>query len=1040
MNNLNEENYSYFLTEAQDLLTSIEQELLTLKEEFSAAKVHEIMRSAHTLKGAAASIGLNTIKEIAHVLEDVFKGLHSPEIEIDDEVEALLFEGYECLRMPLMAHFNPEMAVDEDSMLNRAAEVIARLQVKLGDNFNTDAPLPDSSDLGFDLVASVFESGVKDKLDELEETINEHPSQLEDLLAQQLEVLLGIAQSCELTGFADIARVSLIALEIYPEEIEKIARLALADLRAGEKAVKNGDRNSGGSPSSELLTLAGETEERGLISDTEELINISSPQAALEINNSTNLAHNSQLASQVNQPTPTLSLDQLLAQTNLNNIPEPEMAITSSDLTASQANNLHDEQAESHVAGNQLTKNQPTAPINSSPTKSNKKSSSVSKHKKNLAATVRVQIEQLERLDHLAGELLINQNQQTSQDEQIRLLLQELSEYLQAHQHTISSLKDWSDRQWIQQGRKIEQNSLLEENFDPLEMDNYTELQLLCQKAGDQTFKLENLTDALAQFSKKSRLSRESQQRLLTHVRDDLTAARMQPLGDLFSRFPRLVQQLTKTYNKPAELIISGSDVLIDKAIVERLYDPLLHLVRNAFDHGIDFPATRQAQGKTEIGKIEIKAYHQGNRAVIEVKDDGNGIYPDKIASKAVNAGLYTQAEIDSLSETQLLDILFEPGFSTASTVTDLSGRGVGLDVVKSLVNNLKGLVNISSVPGKGTTFSLEIPLSLNITKLLVCRAQGMPYALPLNTVEQILIPQSNQLEILGRTVKESDKNINNNSGSLSHNQAGLSQQLVLRWQQAEKEELIPIYNLADLAIYSANSSRFLRISQSHQLTSEALLSEQSPIVLVRTSEGLVGLQIEQILGEKELVIRPLGNTVEPPGYVYGCCILSNSRLALVIDTEKLVSYQLPEIKLSKNYLPDTGSDFTLSLPPVHSKVLLVVDDSLTLRQTLTTTLQKFGYQVFQAEDGQKALEKLQQNPTIDLIICDIEMPRVNGFEFLNQLRISDNTAKKPVVMLTSRSGNKYRQIALELGASAYLTKPYAEQELLETLNNLLPV
>ena len=1120
------ETYNYFLDEAQDLLKAIEQDLLSLKEDPSPNKVNNMMRSAHTLKGAAASVGLDTIKEISHVLEDVFKTLYNPDLVVDDEIESLLFQGYECLRLPLTAYVNGSNQVDESSMLNRAANVITQLQEKLGDRFDSNPPLPTSTDLGFDVVQSIFETGVEEKLTAIE---NASPDIVAVVLRQKAEIFLGLGESLNLPGYSEIAEAVLNALDHSNEDPAIIAQIALADLRAGQKLILEGDRDRGGSPSSELLQLAQSdasyfTAELILPKDTEDndlesidVVEITDdvevePEAissAIDLNNlltdfaidsqaeseseSTSEASFAEITEVVEVEADTLiqldvdtydsygestqttvdsvepdveheiSLDKLLANTTV----DPQASLAESQSNGDEPLSLDSlldrtlpETNEPKTALASTSKQQSTFSTKSTQT-SNKNTTRTKPQKDRKFASVRVELEQLERLNHLAGELLINQNQQTNQDKQLRAVVQELLQQLQQHQQTLNELRDWSDRKWLnnrtfsESGIYQKTNSSLENMFDPLEMDRYNDLQVLIQKAVDETIKLENHTESIYQSGKQATRSRETQQRLLTHVRDDLTTARMQPLGDLFNRFPRLLEQLASVHNKQAKLALIGSDVLVDKAIVEKLYDPLLHLIRNAFDHGIDSPEVRKAHNKPEVGTIEIKAYHLGNRTIIEVKDDGQGINFTKIAQKAVEAGFISPEQQNDLSESELLEFLFKSGFSTANKLTELSGRGVGLDVVRSQIESLDGSVTVNSIPNSGTTFTLEIPLSLTIAKLLVCQANEVAYAIPVNTIEQILIPGADQFRIVG-------KNANNSltRSPSGHNypeiNAGISQQLVLHWQQNDKEILVPVYKLSELTQYSTLSSRFLHLNGNKDLMeTEGLLINHFPVVLLRTSEGLIGLQIEQLLGEKELVIRTLGAAVDPPAYLYGCCILSNTSLALVIDGEKLIQHQqktttaYPQLKGNNNVLPllppSTNDPIkTIEVQSTSSSsnkgnLLLVVDDSLTLRQTLTKALKKFGYQVIQAENGKEGLGILQQNQNIALVICDIEMPHLNGLELLNIVNQNKSLSVAPIVMLTSRSGEKYRQIASELGASAYLTKPFIEKELFSTIRKLLP-
>lgn len=1110
---IDRESYNYFLQEAQDLLQEIEQELLSFKEDPNTARVHNMMRSAHTLKGAAASVGLEVIKEISHVLEDAFKTLYNPEVVVDEEIESLLFKGYECLRLPLMAHFNGG-TVDESSMLDRAAGVISQLQEKLGDNFDTDPPLPTSEELGFDVVKSIFETGVEEKLTRIK---NAPIDKLATTLQQKAEVFLGLGESLNLPGYKAIAEATLEALANYPDEVEMIAQLALADFRNAQKAVLNGDRITGGEPSEDLLTLAqGEitiedtiapelssvtaityVEDTEMIS-SEEAIGSDSILANVAIDSSAELITEESTAEKeediANSSNKALNLDDLFAQTFIEEVPtqiqndtikESIVEVNTSpakdvrvtvEISPSENNS---DPAETPISLDNLlsqasittspdtnqtdnSSNKKTiSPANNNQHNSNKASSTLNNQTKNnhKSASVRVELEKLERLNHLAGELLIEQNQQTNQDKHLRGIIQGLLSQLQQHKQTLNELREWSDRKWLKtkifsRDKKTESSLPLDQIFDPLEMDRYDNLQLLIQKAADEAIQLENSTELVYSSNKQSRLSREAQQRLLTNVRDDLTTARMQPLGDLFNRFPRVLKQLVGVQKKPAELILKGTEVLIDKAIVEKLYDPLLHLIRNAYDHGIDVPEVRLANNKPEIGCIEIQAYHQGNRTIIEVKDDGKGIDTNKILSKGIESGLIAPAQAQELTEEELLDLLFEPGFSTASAITDISGRGVGLDVVRSQLQSLDGLVNVQTISDRGTTFTLEIPLSLTITELLVCQAKEVVYAIPVNTVEQILIPATEQLKVLGRNHPQLTELVQNNRYENAVLAQRLSQQPVLHWQQGGQEILIPLYSLAELTQYSAISSRFLPYcSNSALIATEGLLANHAPVVLLRTTHGLIGLQVDQLLGEKELVIRTLGSAVNPPAYVYGSCILSNSDLALVLDIEKLIDHQFsnrystsksvkrfntPLLLKSDNFASDNSIDISAQTSSLKGNLLLVVDDSLTLRQTLTKALNKFGYQVIQAENGQEAIAKLKQVPDIDLVVCDVEMPYVNGFEFLSIVGQERNLENKPVVMLTSRSADKYRQIAQELGASAYLTKPFIEQELVSTIEELL--
>jgi chemotaxis protein histidine kinase CheA/CheY-like chemotaxis protein len=1031
---LYEESYAAFLTEAQDILQRIEQDLLNLKDDRSTAKVHQLMRSTHTLKGAAASVGLDTIKQIAHVLEDIFKALYNPDVILDAEVESLLFQAYECLRFPLMAELMGRHT-DEQDFLNRAALIIAQLQDKLGDCFDREAPIPNSAELGFDVVQSLFEVGVQQRLQELEHIINSGTAEAVEVeLRVKADIFLGLAESLNLPGFEAIAQTTLAALEAYPEKIMEIAALALNDFVQGRTLVLTGDRTKGGIPSLALQALAG-------LEPTDVPIQENDSKTPVESETEFSMTG-------FGDKTESLSLDDVFG--TMDAAWEPPAAAkaeieaeTESELTS--PGELPVPQVTSQFVSTPVAPaaSHWTEPIRISVTASAQSTES------QRVEPVRVDIEQLKHLDYLAGELLINQSKQTTQDQQLRATVQELRSSLQQHQQTLYRLQDCVERLMghVEYGTNLPVtsfslvgaesltsiNSDFISTFDVLEMERYNDLRVFVRSALNETVQLDQTTEAIDQFTKQPRRTLEAQRRLLVQVRDDLTSLRMRPMRDLLNRFSPLLQQLSEAHGKQVELILSGTHVLVDKAVAEKLYDPLLHLIRNGFDHGIEPAHIRRAQGKPEIGKIEIRANQQGNQTVIEVKDDGQGIDLQRVARRAIELNLITREEVGTMPESQLLDVLFQPGFSTTTEVSDLSGRGIGLDVVNTQLQAMNGSISVSTAPQQGTTFSLKIPLSLTTTKLLVCQAQGFAYALPVERVEKIIVPTSEQLRV------------------------SVSEQRVLHWQQGQEELMTPVYSLSELVSYSDISDRL-----SSEANSKAQSTDQSqaaPVLLLQTIYGRRALMVDQVLGEQELVIRSLRTAIAPPPYAYGCCILGSSQAALAIDIEVLMQLttevefleQSPPLESAPTaqfdqLLPaevnsNTSRQLTGHTSPFkrsHSRVVLVVDDSFTLRRHLTLVFEQSGYEVLQAGDGLEALTQLRQHTNINLVVCDIEMPNLNGFEFLGQVQRDSTLAKTPIVVLTSRSSAKHRQVALELGAVGYFTKPFDHNELIATVDQLL--
>ncbi len=529
---------------------------------------------------------------------------------------------------------------------------------------------------------------------------------------------------------------------------------------------------------------------------------------------------------------------------------------------------------------------------------------------------------------------------------------------------------------------------------------------------------IEELTQLNETFKDLSFLGQQYQQILkkkqktIKTVKTNLLQTQMLPIGELLHQFPRVVRDLSAQEGKPIKLDLQGDNTLIEKAILEKLYDPLVHLVRNAFDHGIEMPPVRQALNKPPEGVIRIKAWHQGHHTYIAVEDDGHGIDWEKIQVKAIAMGLISQESNAFLGEQQLYQYIFEPNFSTANAISQLSGRGMGLYAVQSQVSSLKGTITVQSQLGKGTTFTLRLPLTSTITKLLVFRVGRHLFALPVNTLAAIAIANN----------------------------------VLIQTHQSEsfyvwKGQFVPILTLTSITTYHyplpSLSQEELGQAEIPDLSEDRELNttKKFPLLLISRGTQIIALKIDEVLFEQDLVIKPFNNlALTPPQNLSGCSILGDGRLVPVLDSLTLVE------KWGQNRHTPLNLALGTSLPqevliPSRSTIL-VIDDSLTIRNAVSSILAKAGYRVLQAKDGWEALNLWTQETNISGMICDIEMPRMTGLEFLSRCRQRDKSI--PVIMLTYRSGQRYRQLAEQLGASAYLTKPYLDQELLSTLEQCL--
>ncbi|MBD2578346.1 hybrid sensor histidine kinase/response regulator [Oscillatoria sp. FACHB-1406] len=1113
-----------FLNEAQELLQSIEQELLSLREEKTPAKVHNLMRAAHTLKGSSASVGFHNLSQIAHGLEGIFKSLYNPNLKIDEKLDTLLFQAYECLRLAV-TEMTAQVQENDLDVLNRAASTLAEVQLELGEDYNPDAAIPSSVELGFDVVGSIFEVGVKQRLEEVKAILEAGD---EIALAQTLhdcnEIFIGLAESLNLPGFGAIAIAIKTALETQPQHILEIGRIALEDLEAAHKAVLAGDRERGGEPSAALEHLAagiGKADDEasngelqpfspnssetsgdstlppvrfpfaGDFEEDETADNDSSEEEPLRDwetekpkrlerrseNNFINgevesfeYAENDSLERMFGNFDPALLSEFTPVAENLDTSEfdfadkgrtEDKIEISQTDAPLQVAEEEFDELLLA------TSDDEPTVIASfAEMTKYQTLLSSEEKSSLLRPQTVRVEIERLERLNFQASELLVNQNRQTDRNERLLAAVQELRSRLSKHAATLGQLQTWgamvADSSHPHGIPSMEVKAspwgTAEMDFDTLEFDRYSELQVLLQSVSEEMVQIEEVLEVFDLYASQSGQILDKQQRLLEAARDDLTQSRMQQLGEILSRIERVLQQLSLVYHKSVEFKITGERVLVDKAIAQQLYDPLLHLVRNAFAHGIEPPEVRRSLGKSPQGQIDIRAYTRGNHSFIEVCDDGQGIDFERIRERAIERNSVSLEEAAALTQDQLLEFIFEPGFSTARQANDLFGRGVGLDVVRSNLEAIRATLSVSSQWHRGTCFSIRLPLTLSVAKLLVCQVGDLVYALPSDNIEQIVLLQAQRIKRLG-------------------------DQRMMQWQQPPSPHLqdstggvraVPIHRLADLLAYRAGFIDWSGGNSPQPAQTEAG-HDRRMVMLLRTPNGLVGIEVDRVLGEQELAIRPLGNAISPPSYVDGCTILGNSRLALAIDLVELVAIalgqSLPEtLEMSAReangkrdrlaLIPDTARlpasspvpapashplaeievtaeeeiDPPLRQLPATHRCILVVDDSITLRQNVKRTLERSNYRVLQAKDGFDALERLHQHPDISLIICDLEMPNMNGLEFLNAYRQNPAACHIPVVILTSRQGEKHRQLALGLGASAYLTKPYLERDLLTTV------
>jgi chemosensory pili system protein ChpA (sensor histidine kinase/response regulator) len=461
----------------------------------------------------------------------------------------------------------------------------------------------------------------------------------------------------------------------------------------------------------------------------------------------------------------------------------------------------------------------------------------------------------------------------------------------------------------------------------------------------------------------------------------------MVALATLATRLHRAVRVLAREQDKLVDLVLEGEDIELDKTVREEIADPLLHLLRNAVDHGIEPPALRQVMGKPERGLIRLRAYHEGNQVVIQVSDDGAGLEPEILRSAAISGGYVSEADAPQLSDEELYSLVFLPGFSTASEVSEVSGRGVGLDIVKTNVHKLKGTVTLDSTPGQGATFTIRLPMTLAVTRALLVKAHNETFAIPLDTVTQILRLEREEIEHVG-------------------------QEPVIR----VGGQVYPMLRLGQV----------LNLKQPADETVQRL-----PVLILNAGGKQIALVVDQLLAGREIVIKTLGNHLRRVHGVTGATLMGDGSVVLILNPADLII----EAPQPEAWAPPQ--------PPaeraLEALTVMVVDDSVSVRRVVSNLIKSVGWQPMAARDGLEALELVQRSARPpDLILVDIEMPRMDGYELITTLKGQEAYRNIPLVILTSRAGEKHRRKAQELGASEYIVKPYQDETLLNIIRHLV--
>ncbi len=952
---LDDEVLGYFSPEAEEYLTTIQTLLLRLEgDPRDAETIHQLYRVAHTLKGSAYTVGFQVVGDVAHPIEACMIAVREGAVAIAPYWIVILRQAVDVIRalmardaqqLPRLRKELPRITTSLRELEHGVSQVQATIPVPSLNEERLSQEIVSAGIPVADAPVEVMSAAYSSELSEAYLIPVLDPEVMSYFAPEAQEYL----ESLE----ADLLRVDKDAAN--PETIHQLFRTAHT-LKGSAYTVgfqSIGDLTHhiedfmGAVREGQLELLPGHTD---LLLRTIDVIR------ALMRRDPSMLGRTRQRFAAALQELKQLGQSQLVpneSQPALSSTPEPIGVEAAGDEPVKVAEGKTGEDRE----------------------------------------VIRVSRDRLERLLNLVGELVIDRGRL---EQRLRTLDQLATQVLANKNRLTDAVRTFEDKHTFSfqpapasQGEDVPQAFPGSGDFGSLEFDTYDDFNILARRISEVTA---DITESMSQLSGSIHRAQDdmgSLQQLTLGMRDEIARARMVPIGTPFTRFRRAAREMARATGKEVNLVTSGEHTEIDTGVVERLVDPLVHLVRNAVYHGIEPAGIRRSQGKPSAGTIYLHAAHRGNSVLIEVEDDGAGLDIAKIKAKAVKLGLVRQEVAESLPESEVIRFIFLPGFSTAEAVGDQAGRGVGMDVVKRVIETMNGHIEVESVQGQGTKFTMHLPLTLLIATALLVRVGKERYAIPLPSVREVTMPTASTVQQMG------DRSVL---------QIG--------------DEAIEVYPLGSLI--RRDTGR---------------IDGATPVVVVRTSTGALGCGVDELLGRQEIVIKSLGSLKPYERSVFGGATIDpEGRVVLVLDVSRLTTREYHEAVSIEHQ--ESGSMLEEPMQPAQAQPqerqlpLLLIDDSLSIRKFVGRMLEAAGYTVETATDGEEGCRKalVQQ---YQLIITDLEMPKLNGYEVIQALRARPQTHSTPILVMTTRAGEKHRQMAVSVGASGYIAKPVEERALI---------
>ena len=607
---------------------------------------------------------------------------------------------------------------------------------------------------------------------------------------------------------------------------------------------------------------------------------------------------------------------------------------------------------------------------------------------------IRVRSDLLDNLVNYAGEVSIYRSRLEQQMGTYRFNLQELDQTVLRLREQLRKLEIETEAQII--ARYQREHETADAEFDPLELDRFSTLQQLSRALAESVSDLAALQSALDDLTRQAETLLLQQSRVSSDLQEGLMRTRMVPFDSVVPRLRRLMRQTAGELGKRAQLRVEGAQGEMDRNVLDRMTAPLEHMLRNSLAHGIETPADRAGSGKNEEGTVNIGISREATEVVIRVTDDGRGMDRDAIRRKAIERGLMKPDA--QLSDRDLFGFVLETGFSTAETVSKIAGRGVGMDVVHSEIKQLGGSLSIDSTRGKGTQFTVRLPFTLAVTQAILVRLGEHLFAVPMSSVQGVV------------RIRREDLDARMHQPNPSYGYGG---------------DDYTIYEMHDLLG-----------TVSHRATDDA----QVPLLMIRSGDQRAAVRVDAVLGSREVVVKSVGPQISSVPGIFGATIMGDGSVVMILDMAPLVR---KVAALRQTVIDEQGQEVPYVPTPTpvvverRQPLVMVVDDSITMRKVTSRVLERNDMEVATAKDGLDAVEKIQDRIP-DLVLLDIEMPRMDGYEFATYMRNDPRLKAVPIIMITSRTGEKHRQRAMEIGVDRYLGKPYQEADLLRNVDEIL--